>query len=304
MLFVAALWLLAAPARAVDVIAVQSQDRSVSVSALVVDNGIPDSDQDADSLAAPDAGPFDALTNANASIANAVASSSASQTSEILGSSIHASGSISASADSYDYEAQGQSQAASRCEVTFELAGPSAFTLNGDLTGFGSGAASVTLEGTSGIVVSVGAGSNQSTPVLETGDLDPDTYVLSVNATGSAFASFFVFFGSSASYDLSFDLEAVTAASDVAGVGAAPEVSPNPFRDACTIRYGAPDPGGVEVSVFDVRGRLVRNLSGEGRRTFVWDGRNASGEVARPGVYFVRVTDSAEARSLKIVRLR
>ena len=48
----------------------------------------------------------------------------------------------------------------------------------------------------------------------------------------------------------------------------------------------------VEVNIYDLTGRLVRQvveeMRGEGRYIDVWDGR-ADGVVVVPGLYFVRV---------------
>ncbi len=83
---------------------------------------------------------------------------------------------------------------------------------------------------------------------------------------------------------------------------------PNPFGAATRLSFMTGAAGHVEVTVFDVEGRLVRTLLdtslGAGRHRVVWDGRDGQGLRVSPGIYFTRVkTDKANA-GLKIVLLR
>jgi subtilisin family serine protease len=73
---------------------------------------------------------------------------------------------------------------------------------------------------------------------------------------------------------------------------------PNPFRGALDIVASAPG----RVGVYDAGGRLVRALeSRDGHAR--WDGRDAAGRDARPGLYFVRWTGGARTRTVRVVRL-
>ncbi|MGD8979496.1 MAG: C25 family cysteine peptidase, partial [candidate division WOR-3 bacterium] len=74
------------------------------------------------------------------------------------------------------------------------------------------------------------------------------------------------------------------------------EISPNPFFQITDIRYGIIDenPGNMELKIFDVSGRLVRDfsdrLSVSGHPSSVrWDGRDDVGKRAPEGIYFVRL---------------
>ena len=66
----------------------------------------------------------------------------------------------------------------------------------------------------------------------------------------------------------------------------------------------------VDVSLFDLSGRRVRDLSARrlrpsGEHAFLWDGRNEDGILVPPGIYAVRVrfsTDSA-ADGTQVMRL-
>ena len=98
---------------------------------------------------------------------------------------------------------------------------------------------------------------------------------------------------------------------------------PNPFEmaggDEVTIHFSiAGDPGGsssgsssaerVELSIYNVRGALVRRLFaqrlGPGNYDSNWDGRGETGEMAASGVYFYRLSVGASALTRKIVLMR
>jgi hypothetical protein len=69
---------------------------------------------------------------------------------------------------------------------------------------------------------------------------------------------------------------------------------PNPFNPTTVITFRLPGPMPVDLSVYDVQGRLVRRLvrleleAGEHR--VEWDGRDASGRSAANGAYMCRLT--------------
>jgi flagellar hook assembly protein FlgD len=64
----------------------------------------------------------------------------------------------------------------------------------------------------------------------------------------------------------------------------------------------------VTVRVFDVSGRLERNLAEErlpaGSHTVRWDGRADSGVRVASGVYFYRLEAASGLESKKVVLLR
>ncbi|MCA9751998.1 MAG: T9SS type A sorting domain-containing protein [Gemmatimonadetes bacterium] len=85
-------------------------------------------------------------------------------------------------------------------------------------------------------------------------------------------------------------------------------VEPNPFRSGAVVRWALPGSAEVYLTVHDVAGRRVRTLdapAGASREGLVrWDGRDAMGRVAGPGVYFVRIEAAGESATTKLVRLR
>ena len=71
-------------------------------------------------------------------------------------------------------------------------------------------------------------------------------------------------------------------------------VAPNPSRGTVALALGGPAGAVVEVTVHDVRGRLVARLPGgrldTGATTIAWDGRDHAGRAVAAGVYLVRAT--------------
>jgi hypothetical protein len=79
-------------------------------------------------------------------------------------------------------------------------------------------------------------------------------------------------------------------------------VTPSPFRSRSAIRFDIGETGPVTVRVYDVRGRLVRELVNGvrpvGSYTVVWDGVSDAGAPTPGGVYFVRF-QAADASAVK-----
>jgi flagellar hook assembly protein FlgD len=70
-------------------------------------------------------------------------------------------------------------------------------------------------------------------------------------------------------------------------------VAPNPSRGAADVRFTLPQASDVQLGIYDIAGRRVRNLVAgafaAGTHAARWDGHDASGARVRPGVYFVRL---------------
>jgi hypothetical protein len=83
---------------------------------------------------------------------------------------------------------------------------------------------------------------------------------------------------------------------------------PNPFASSTRISFTLPDRGPVTLSVYDVRGRLVRRLTHdvtvEGLHEAIWDGTDASGRRAGAGVYLYRMETELGTESRRMVLLR
>jgi len=82
-------------------------------------------------------------------------------------------------------------------------------------------------------------------------------------------------------------------------------IAPNPFNPRTTIHFDVGRSGSVRLGIYDIRGRLVRDLVAgtlvAGRHEVVWDGRDRSGRSAAAGVYFVRMTGEGKSLTSKMV---
>jgi subtilisin family serine protease len=83
---------------------------------------------------------------------------------------------------------------------------------------------------------------------------------------------------------------------------------PNPFNPATDIQFTLPRAGRVSLRIYDVSGRLVRNLVDgnlpSGAHSERWDGRNDQGTGAASGIYYIRLqtTDEKSIKPMTLVR--
>ena len=84
--------------------------------------------------------------------------------------------------------------------------------------------------------------------------------------------------------------------------------TPNPFTESSSIEFELARPGDVEIQIFDVVGRRVRDLSrslgAAGRQAVVWDGRDDAGHVKGSGMYMVRIRFDGRTSRTKILMVR
>jgi hypothetical protein len=70
-------------------------------------------------------------------------------------------------------------------------------------------------------------------------------------------------------------------------------IEPNPFSQPIKIKYGIASPDWVELTVFDVTGRkvkeLVKGTVETGVHTAMWDGKDCSDREVSSGIYFCRL---------------
>ncbi|MDK9699602.1 MAG: T9SS type A sorting domain-containing protein [bacterium] len=83
---------------------------------------------------------------------------------------------------------------------------------------------------------------------------------------------------------------------------------PNPFNPTTTISYSMPKRGNVEVNVFDLQGRLVRNLlqaeQMPGEHQVMWDSRNDVGAPVSSGTYFYQVRVDGVSGTKQMILLK
>ena len=65
---------------------------------------------------------------------------------------------------------------------------------------------------------------------------------------------------------------------------------PNPFNGSTIIEFSGLVKESQSVEIYDIAGRLVKNLPIDGGNSVVWDGRDRSGSDVSAGIYFARVT--------------
>jgi len=83
---------------------------------------------------------------------------------------------------------------------------------------------------------------------------------------------------------------------------------PNPFNPMTKIAFGLAVPGCVNLRIYDVSGRLVRELVDETRPAAryeeVWDGLDGAGRHAASGMYFYRLDAGTFTQTRKMVLLK
>ena len=79
--------------------------------------------------------------------------------------------------------------------------------------------------------------------------------------------------------------------------------SQNPFRESVKLTVEG-DPLLDRLVVFDITGRLIRVLENDSvNNTFLWDGRNTSGQEVSPGTYFIQASSAGMLTTVPLVKL-
>jgi hypothetical protein len=83
---------------------------------------------------------------------------------------------------------------------------------------------------------------------------------------------------------------------------------PNPFNPKTAIRFSLAANEHVNLSVYDISGRLVKELVNSsmisGDHEIIWDGKNNSGNKAASGVYFYKLNAGDFSGTDKMVMLK
>jgi len=83
---------------------------------------------------------------------------------------------------------------------------------------------------------------------------------------------------------------------------------PNPFNPSTTILYEIPEKGKVEVSIFDINGKLIKNLVNRyqtaGSHQIVWKGENQAGQKVASGFYIYTVKFNNTVSSKKMLLIK
>ena|GEM_PF-6075172 len=86
------------------------------------------------------------------------------------------------------------------------------------------------------------------------------------------------------------------------------QASPNPFNPTTTVEFGVPTATTATLRVFDVTGRMVRELLndrlGAGIHRRVWDGRDSKGAPVAAGIYMIHFAAGSTILREKIVLVK
>lgn len=85
--------------------------------------------------------------------------------------------------------------------------------------------------------------------------------------------------------------------------------SPNPFSGETVLGFTVPSgSAAAELSIYDVRGRIVRRMRAEaaakGVNTVTWDGRDGAGRSVAAGVYFLVLEGEGERSTRKVALMK
>lgn len=247
--------------------------------------------------------PFDAGYYVEANIAEAMGWAYGSQTSSIGSTSILASGATEAGVRIFEENESLSAYAASSsvCYITFVVDEPTAFTLTGQMEGFG-GETSLYLSNTEETLVQYSVFS-EAWELDESGTLEPGTWWFEVTCETMIAPDYFpAEYGGSGSFDLQLELGAALSVPGTGGRGDhVLAVAPNPARHATRIELGdGIARHGATVSVFDATGRLVRTLRAVTPQV-TWDVTDDAGRRVAPGVYFLEAEDVGAVRTGRVL---
>jgi len=83
---------------------------------------------------------------------------------------------------------------------------------------------------------------------------------------------------------------------------------PNPFNPSTTIQYSLSETGRVKISVYNIKGQLVKTLINEtkeaGHHTVVWNGDDSRAKKVSSGIYFYRMETMAGSLVKKMLLLK
>lgn len=84
---------------------------------------------------------------------------------------------------------------------------------------------------------------------------------------------------------------------------------PSPARDQTQLTFALAAPRVLSLRIHDAGGRIVRRLVEAhplpvGMHRLVWDGRNARGQLAPAGIYYLRLQAGDESLVRTIARIR
>ncbi|MBI9031289.1 T9SS type A sorting domain-containing protein [bacterium] len=86
------------------------------------------------------------------------------------------------------------------------------------------------------------------------------------------------------------------------------KIYPNPFNPETTISFNIPQPGKVNLSIYNIKGQLVKTLLDEetsaGTHSLVWNGKNERGKSVASGIYFSKIKTEADIQTKKMLLIK
>ena len=83
---------------------------------------------------------------------------------------------------------------------------------------------------------------------------------------------------------------------------------PNPFNPVTNIFFDLPESGRVSVSIYNMKGQLVKTLSDEiyesGKHNLIWNGEDQNGKSCASGVYFIQLSSKMWTAANKIILIK
>jgi hypothetical protein len=83
---------------------------------------------------------------------------------------------------------------------------------------------------------------------------------------------------------------------------------PNPFNPTTTIEYELKRPETIKINIYDINGRLVRELINEEKNTghysINWDGKDNSGKIIASSTYFYQIQAGSYTQAKKMIFLK
>ena len=83
---------------------------------------------------------------------------------------------------------------------------------------------------------------------------------------------------------------------------------PNPFNPITTLRYGLPEDAMVNITIYDMMGRVVSNLVNNqqygGYKSVKWNATNNQGEPVSAGVYLYKIQAGDFVDTKKMILLK
>jgi hypothetical protein len=77
---------------------------------------------------------------------------------------------------------------------------------------------------------------------------------------------------------------------------------PNPFASGVNITLQSKSNAPVQVNVYNLKGQLIKALSGS--KSLTWDGTDRNNQPVSNGIYFIKAEQDGRAVTGKVIRIK